>query len=169
MFSDVSLILMAAIVRARNELVRVAVKLDPPRTIGRLRRMSKVDTIQLILWMCRAGCPWSMLPCPHNVSYRRLGEKTGKSCSVFVSCVACEAVRESSPTPSPCAGPVSSAPPPPPRLGPGGVSWCLVVSPPPPTSLSPKGWSYRYENEAHGNLFSSDDNRQPSAPTILLL
>ena len=30
MFSDVSLILMAAIVRARNELVRVAVKLDPP-------------------------------------------------------------------------------------------------------------------------------------------
>ena len=70
MFSDVSLILMAAIVRARNELVRVAVKLDPPRTIGRPRRMSTVDTIQLIMWMCRAGCPWSMLPCPHNVSYK---------------------------------------------------------------------------------------------------
>ena len=46
---------MAAIVRARNELVRVAVKLDPPRTIGRPRRMSTVDTIQLIMWMCRAG------------------------------------------------------------------------------------------------------------------
>ena len=70
MFSDVSLILMAAIVRARNELVRVAVKLDPPRRIGRPRRMSTVDTIQLIMWMCRAGCPWSMLPCPHNVSYK---------------------------------------------------------------------------------------------------
>ena len=24
--------------------------------------MSTVDTIQLIMWMCRAGCPWSMLP-----------------------------------------------------------------------------------------------------------
>ena len=22
------------------------------------------------MWMCRAGCPWSMLPCPHNVSYK---------------------------------------------------------------------------------------------------
>ena len=50
MFSDVSLILMAAIVGARNELVRLAVKLDPPRPIGRPRRMSTVDTIQLILW-----------------------------------------------------------------------------------------------------------------------
>ena len=37
MFSDVSLILMIAIVSARNELVRVAVKLDPPRTQARLR------------------------------------------------------------------------------------------------------------------------------------
>ena len=39
-------------------------------SLGRPRRMSTVDTIQLIMWMCRAGCPWSMLPCPHNVSYR---------------------------------------------------------------------------------------------------
>ena len=69
MLSDVNLILMAAIVRAltRKSSHR---KNDPPRTIGRPRRMSTVDTIQLIMWMCRAGCPWSMLPCPHNVSYK---------------------------------------------------------------------------------------------------
>ena len=70
MFSDVGLILMAAIVRARNEVVRVAVKLEPPRTIGRPIRMSTVDTIQLIMWTCRAGCRWSMLPRPRNVSYK---------------------------------------------------------------------------------------------------
>lgn len=61
---------MAAIVRARNELVRVAFALDPPQTIGRPRRMSTLETIQLIVYMCRAGCPWSMLPCPHAVSYK---------------------------------------------------------------------------------------------------
>ena len=33
---------------------------------------------------------------------------TGKSCSVFVSCVTCEAVREFPPAPGRCAGPVSS-------------------------------------------------------------
>ena len=51
---------MAAIVRARNELVRVAFALDPPQTIGRPRRMSTLETIQLIVYMCRAGCPWSI-------------------------------------------------------------------------------------------------------------
>jgi len=61
---------MAAFVRARNELVRVALELDPPRTIGRPRRMSTLETIKLIMYMCRAGCPWSMLPCPHGVSYK---------------------------------------------------------------------------------------------------
>ena len=69
MVSDVTLILMAAIVRALNRKSSHR-KGDPPRTIGRPRRMSRVDTIQLIMWMCRAGCPWSMLPCPHNVSYK---------------------------------------------------------------------------------------------------
>ncbi len=52
---------MASLVRARNELVRVSVQLDPPNTIGRPRRMSTVETIQLIMYMCRAGCPWSPL------------------------------------------------------------------------------------------------------------
>ena len=61
---------MAAIVRARNELIRVAIQLDPPNTFGRPRRMSTADTIQLIMYICRAGCPWSMLPCPSNVSYK---------------------------------------------------------------------------------------------------
>jgi hypothetical protein len=42
---------MAAIVRARNELVRVAFELDPPQTIGRPRRMSTLETIQLIMYM----------------------------------------------------------------------------------------------------------------------
>lgn len=61
---------MSSLVRARNELVRVAIQLDPPNTIGRPRRMSTVDTIQSIMYMCRAGCPWSMLPCPNGVSYK---------------------------------------------------------------------------------------------------
>ena len=44
-------------------------KSDPPPApaAGRPRRMSTVDRIELIMWMCRAGCPWSMLPCSHNV------------------------------------------------------------------------------------------------------
>ena len=46
--SDVSLILMAA------------VRVTRPCACGR---------IQLIMWTCRAGCPWrSMLPSPYNVS-----------------------------------------------------------------------------------------------------
>lgn len=61
---------MAAVVRARNELVRVAIQIDPPKAIGRPRRLSTIDVIQLIMYMCRAGCPWSMLPCPYGVSYK---------------------------------------------------------------------------------------------------
>jgi len=61
---------MTAVVRARNELVRVAFELDPPQTIRLPRRMSTLETIKLIMYMCRAGCPWSMLPCPHDVSYK---------------------------------------------------------------------------------------------------
>ena len=61
---------MAAVVRARNELVRVALQIDHPKTLGRPRRLSTIDFIQLIMHMCRAGCPWSMLPCPYGVSYK---------------------------------------------------------------------------------------------------
>ena len=50
--------------------MRVAFELDPPQTIGRPRRISTLETIQLIMYMCRAGCPWSMLPCPNAVSYK---------------------------------------------------------------------------------------------------
>ena len=59
-----------AVVRARNELVRVAIQIDPPKAIGRPRRLSTIDAIQLIMYMYRAGCPWSMLPCPYGVSYK---------------------------------------------------------------------------------------------------
>jgi len=41
---------MAAVVRARNELVRVAIQIDPPKAIGRPRRLSTIDAIQLIMF-----------------------------------------------------------------------------------------------------------------------
>ena len=61
----VSLILVAAIASARNELVRVAVKLDPPRTIvGDLdeREHSRDESINYVDVSSRGRCPWSMLP-----------------------------------------------------------------------------------------------------------
>ena len=45
---------MAAVVRARNELVRVAIQIDPPKAIGRPRRLSTINAIQLIMYKDKA-------------------------------------------------------------------------------------------------------------------
>ena len=54
MLSDVNLILMAAIVRAKNELVRVAVKLDPPRMKPAEKLVGPYRHTEVYTWPIRA-------------------------------------------------------------------------------------------------------------------
>jgi transposase len=61
---------MESMTRARNEIFRLACQLDPPKRLGRHRKMTTLETVIAICYMCRAGCPWSMLPCPGGTSYK---------------------------------------------------------------------------------------------------
>ena len=57
-------------VEARNELARCVLAADAPKTRGRPRRLSTIQALDCILFVCRTGCQWSSLPCPPGVSHK---------------------------------------------------------------------------------------------------
>ena len=54
----------------RNELARLAYLYDMPRGRGRPRKLSTLQTLSCIFYVCRTGCQWSELKCPKGVNFK---------------------------------------------------------------------------------------------------
>ena len=61
-------------IAARNELLRVAIQVDAPKSRGRPRALSTIESLDRIMYVCRSGCQWSQLPtdkCSYKTIHRR--------------------------------------------------------------------------------------------------
>jgi putative transposase len=55
---------------ARNELARLILRFDVPSGRGRPRKVSNIEVLDRVFYLCRTGCQWSELPCPRDVHYK---------------------------------------------------------------------------------------------------
>ena len=56
----------------QNELARLVLMSDVPKVRGRPRKVSTVEVLQSIFYVCKTGCQWSAAKCPDGVSYKTI-------------------------------------------------------------------------------------------------
>jgi len=57
-------------VACKNELVHLIFRHDVISKTGRPRKLSTIQALNCIFFICRTGCQWSELPCPQGIHFK---------------------------------------------------------------------------------------------------
>ena len=57
-------------VACKNELVHIIFRRDVISKTGRPRKLSTIQALNCIFFICRTGCQWSELPCPQGIHFK---------------------------------------------------------------------------------------------------